>query len=114
MSRFPITDTYDLFDSFNCSAATLQINPSQQINYINLWLDYRPITNDQINAHESIENIMAGEWDGRAKQLQTILSNMKPLSEQKTTPLIVSGDFNSSSHLDWGYDTRMIVSIRAM
>lgn len=106
MSRFPITDTYDLFDSFNCSAATLQINPSQQINYINLWLDYRPITNDQINAHESIENIMAGEWDGRAKQLQTILSNMKPLSEQKTTPLIVSGDFNSSSHLDWGYDTK--------
>ena len=32
MSRYPITDTYDLYDSFNCSAATLQISPSQQIN----------------------------------------------------------------------------------
>ncbi len=106
MSRYPITDTYDLYDSFNCSAATLQISPSQQINYINLWLDYRPITNDQINACESIENIIAGEWSRRAAQLQSILKAFPPQWNTMETPLIVSGDFNSDSHLDWKDDTK--------
>lgn len=106
MSRYPITDTYDLYDSFNCSAATLQISPSQQINYINLWLDYRPITNDQINACESIENIIAGEWSRRAAQLQSILKAFPSQWNTMETPLIVSGDFNSDSHLDWKDDTK--------
>lgn len=88
MSRYPITDTYDLYDSFNCSAATLQISSSQQINYINLWLDYRPITNDQINACESIENIIAGEWSRRAAQLQSILKAFPSQWNTMETPLI--------------------------
>ena len=66
MSRYPITDTYDLYDSFNCSAATLQISSSQQINYINLWLDYRPITTVLgINeTEEDYENIYVYEKEG--------------------------------------------------
>lgn len=106
MSKYPIKETYDLFDSFNCSGASLQVSRTQTINYINLWLDYRPITNDQLLNHESIENILAGEWEMRAKQLQTILGNMKPLLQQDEVPLIVSGDFNSDSHLDWGENTK--------
>lgn len=102
MSKYPIKETYDLFDTFNCSGASLQVSRTQTINYFNIWLDYRPITNDQLLANESIENIMAGEWGARAKQLQTILENMKPLLRQDNIPLIVSGDFNSDSHLDWG------------
>lgn len=106
MSKYPIKETYDLFDSFNCSGASLQISRTQTINYINLWLDYRPITNDQLLNNESIENIIAGEWELRAKQLQTILGNMKPLLQQDEVPLVVSGDFNSDSHLDWGENTK--------
>lgn len=106
MSRYPIKETYDLFEPFNCSGASIQISRTQTINYFNIWLDYRPITNDQLLANESIENIIAGEWGSRAKQLQTILGNMKPLLKQDNIPLIVSGDFNSDSHLDWGEDTK--------
>lgn len=106
MSKYPIKETYNLFNSFNCSGASLQVSHTQTINYINLWLDYRPITNEQLNNHEKIENIIAGEWELRAKQLQTIVGNMKPLLQQNTTPLIVSGDFNSDSHLDWGENTK--------
>lgn len=106
MSKYPIKEIYNLFDSFNCSGASLQVSRTQTINYINLWLDYRPITNDQLLNNESIENIIAGEWELRAKQLQTILENMKPLLKLDETPLVVSGDFNSDSHLDWGENTK--------
>lgn len=106
MSKYPINETYDLYDSFNCSGANLQISRTQTINYINLWLDYRPITNEQLLNNESIESIIAGEWSLRAKQLKTILANMYFLLDQKEVPLVVSGDFNSDSHLDWGEDTK--------
>ena len=55
---------------------------------------------------ESIENIIAGEWSRRAAQLQSILKAFPSQWNTMETPLIVSGDFNSDSHLDWKDDTK--------
>ena len=86
MSKYPIKETYNLYDSFNCSGAKLKISQTQSMNFINLWLDYRPITNEQLLKNESIKNIIDGEWSLRAKQLQAILTNMSPLLKQKHIP----------------------------
>lgn len=101
MSKYPIEETYDFYNSFNCSAATLQISQTQRINYLNIWLDYRPSTNDQIRDKVSVDSIIAGEWQTRAKELDAILKDAKGLIDSSQVPLFVSGDFNIDSHLDW-------------
>ncbi len=102
MSRYPIEDTYDFYDSFKCSAASIRVSKSQKINYINLWLNYLPSTHDQVVVRkDKVEDIVAGEWTTRASELQGIMDNAQTMTSDTKTPMIVSGDFNSDSHLDW-------------
>lgn len=102
MSRFPIEDTYDFYDSFKCSAATIRVSKSQKLNYINLWLNYLPSTHDQVVVRkDKVEDIVAGEWTTRAAELKGMMDNAGVMTSDAKTPMIVSGDFNSDSHLDW-------------
>ena len=107
MSKYPIVETYDIFQPFNCSAATIQISQDQSINYVNLWLNYMPNTDQAIRERQPVEQIIGDEWKTRAKELKTILGEMKPLMKQDI-PLFVSGDFNIASHLDWTKEARDI------
>lgn len=100
MSRFPIVQTYDIFRSFNCSGAMLQVSQRQSVNILHLWLDYLPSTDQQINTGVSPEDIVKGEWKTRGAELQEILKQAKPLIEN-SVPLFVTGDFNAGSHLDF-------------
>lgn len=101
MSKYPIEQTWDMFQPFNTCAATIRISKTQTINYVNLWLDYRPITDDQVKAKIPASEIEAQELPTRYKELATILKDMQPFFDEKDVPLFVSGDFNSGSHLDW-------------
>ena len=102
MSRFPIEETYDFYDSFKCSAATIRVSKSQKLNYINLWLNYLPSTHDQVVVRkDKVDDIVAGEWTTRAKELKEMMDNAGVMTSDAKTPMIVSGDFNSDSHLDW-------------
>lgn len=100
MSKYPIVETYDISQSFNCSAATIQISQDQTINYVNLWLDYMPNTDQAIRERQPVEQIIGDEQKTRAKELRTILKELEPLMD-RNIPLFVSGDFNIASHLDW-------------
>ena len=56
------------------------MSETQQINYVNLWLDYRPNTDLAIiREGHTVERILKDEWQTRAKELKTILTNMKPM-----------------------------------
>ncbi|WP_455585020.1 LamG-like jellyroll fold domain-containing protein [Bacteroides sp.] len=101
MSKYPIEQTWDIFQPFNSCAATIRISQTQTINYVNLWLDYRPLTDDQIKAKMSVEEIEAQELPTRYRELNEILKGMQPFFDRKDIPIFVSGDFNSGSHLDW-------------
>ena len=106
MSRYPIEETHDFFKSFNCSAATIRISAKQKINYLNIWLDYLPNTHEQLQNRMSPDSIVAGEWKTRAKELNSILKDMRKMIADTRRPLFVSGDFNIASHLDWGEDMK--------
>lgn len=101
ISRYPIEETYDIFHPFNCGGALIRISQSQKIRYVNLWLNYLPLTNEQIQNQLPSKEIEASEWKTRATEVQQILKEMSPLYANEDIPLIVSGDFNSGSHLDW-------------
>lgn len=101
LSKYPIEQTWDMFQPFNTCAATIRISQTQTFNYVNLWLDYLPSTDEQVRTGVSVEEMIKQEGPTRLRELKCILNDMKPFLDQKDTPLFVSGDFNSGSHLDW-------------
>ena len=101
MSKYPIEQTWDMFQPFNTCAATIRISQTQTFNYVNLWLDYRPITDEQIRARMTVAEMEKGELPTRYRELSAIMEDMKPFFDREEVPLFVSGDFNSGSHLDW-------------
>ena len=103
MSRFPIEGTHDLYEPFRFGGVTLRLNETQRVNAFSLWIHYLPAwRRDSAEAGATAEALIAGEWETRASELQEILKQLKPFIEvSDDVPLIVGGDFNSPSTLDW-------------
>ena len=70
---------------------------------LNTWLHYLPDYMKSVNEGEiSAEELIAAEGETRFAEVSSILKEMKPhLDREKYAGIIMSGDFNSGSHLDW-------------
>ncbi len=107
MSKYPIGKTHPLYQAFRFGGATIQLSEKQQINVFCLWIHYLPAWRRDVAADgATAKAIIDGEWKTRAKELKDILKELRPfIKSADQTPLIVGGDFNSPSLLDWGKDT---------
>ncbi len=103
MSRFPILETVQAFRPFNFGGAKLDMGGDQELLFLDTWLHYLPDYLKEVRAGKmSAEELVAGEGETRHSEIRQILTEMAPLlAEEKTRPVIMSGDFNSGSHLDW-------------
>lgn len=103
-SKFPITEDVSVGNPFNCAGAIIQIAKNQQIAFYSIWLPYNkecwevgtrePLTKEQFIAccdasNKTLINILA--------DIKTRLTDPK----YKNIPIIIAGDFNSMSHLDY-------------
>ena len=103
ISKYPITDTHDLYQPFRFGGVTLKLNQQQKANVFSLWIHYLPAWRRDSGAEgATAEKLIEGEWKTRASEMRDILKTLKPFIEQSDEiPLIVGGDFNSPSSLDW-------------
>ena len=110
MSRFPIKETIKAFRSFNFGGAVLDMGNNRELVFLDTWLHYLPgksteITEKKMSAKELIE----AEGKTRHSEIKSILKEIDPiLSKSKETPVIMLGDFNVGSHLDWTEEARHI------
>jgi endonuclease/exonuclease/phosphatase (EEP) superfamily protein YafD len=101
-SRFPITDKIPVFKAFNSGAAEIQLPNNQKIVVCAVWLHYLPDYLKNIFTHTP-EQLIEDEKKTRHAEIQQILKDLGTcISSADTTPVILAGDFNSPSHLDWG------------
>jgi endonuclease/exonuclease/phosphatase family metal-dependent hydrolase len=108
LSRFPIRETYDLFQPFNFGGVCLELSPGQSLRVFSTWLHYLPDYGSlmQTQAAVTAAALLAAENETRASEAGQILIELAAmLKSSDETPVIVAGDFNSPSHLDWGQDT---------
>jgi endonuclease/exonuclease/phosphatase family metal-dependent hydrolase len=92
-------------------------NKQHLINFVSLHLDWRsygPYAANNKLVNETAQ-IMAGECNkqgyGRAQNIEQLLNNdifKRYMKNAEIQPLIVAGDFNTPSHLDWIEETRDI------
>ncbi|SHI59270.1 Exonuclease III [Arenibacter nanhaiticus] len=104
ISRYPIVDTHLVYNSFNSGGATIALPNGKHINIFNVWLHYLPDYWSGFMKDEkwNVKDFLVEENKTRGKEIQNILSEITPfLNNSDKVPVLLSGDFNSGSHLDW-------------
>jgi len=103
LSRYPIEETHDLYQPFHLGGVTLRLNEHQRMNVFSLWIHYLPAwRRDARDPEATAQSLIDGEWTTRASELKDILDELQPfIDASNKTPLVVGGDFNSPSTLDW-------------
>lgn len=109
MSRYPIVDTLDAYEPFHSAAAVIDVD-GQLIVVANNWLSYPFDYWEMLEKGQPIDSIAWREGFQGEKNtgiLREILNVLRPaIGNSDNIPIIVCGDFNSGSHLDWVPDTR--------
>lgn len=110
MSRFPIAETHRVFRAFNCGGATVDTGSGEKIRVYCTWLHYLPDVRKNIVDNAMLpEELVRGEGNTRHSEIKQILEEIKPaLMNSDEVPVIVCGDFNSGSHLDWTETTKSV------
>ncbi|MCM4152739.1 hypothetical protein DHD05_14160 [Arenibacter sp. N53] len=110
MSRYPITETITEFKPFNFGGVLLNIGSSKELVFFDTWLHYLPdYSNSIIKENKTPKALIADEEGTRHGEIKEILRNITPyLKNSDETPVIMVGDFNMGSHLDWTRATKDI------
>lgn len=110
-SRYPIVETYTYPDSiatFNFGGVMIDVG-GRRVRVFDTWLHYLPDATE-VPTDSTEQAIIAWECSGtRDEEIRRILSTLRPyLNEADSIPVIMSGDFNTHSHLDWTVATRQL------
>ncbi len=104
-SKYPIIDTLNIYKPFNSHGVKIKVG-EKKIVCFNIWLHYLP---DAFHSSENknAEELIADEKPTRYAEIKTILKEITPFIENSdVVPVIIGGDFNSGSHLDWIESTK--------
>ncbi|MFC1726383.1 LamG-like jellyroll fold domain-containing protein [candidate division KSB1 bacterium] len=101
MSRYPIGETFDIFQPFNSGGAVINLSEEQRINFYTIWLHYLPSINLDKPGLTS-DSLIYADNKTRGFQIKAIIKQIRPqLENADEIPVILAGDFNSESHFDW-------------
>lgn len=108
-SKYPITKTITFPDSistFNFGGVEINVD-GQKMRVFATWLHYIPDAR-KVPTNLSETEILAWENSGsRDDEAAKILNCIAPFLEQTDSiPVIMAGDFNNHSHLDWTDQTK--------
>ena len=108
-SKYPITKTITFPDSistFNFGGVELNVN-GQKMRVFATWLHYIPDAR-RVPTNLTEAEIIAWENTGsRDEEAKKILKCIAPfLAQTDSIPVIMAGDFNNHSHLDWTEETK--------
>lgn len=109
ISRYPIIDTHLVYKSFNSGGAAIVLPNGKTMNIFGIWLHYLPDYWSGFKKEEKwdVQDYLVEENKTRGKEIKAILAEISPyINRSDEVPVIVSGDFNSGSHLDWTRKTK--------
>lgn len=108
-SRYPIVKTYafpDQIGTFNFGGVEIDMNGTP-VRLFDTWIHYLPDMRLTPTDQSEAEILAWDDAGTRDEEIRKILTVLKPmLAETDSIPLIMGGDFNSHSHLDWTEATK--------
>ena len=108
-SKFPFGERIDTEYPFFLGGIEVFIK-KKKIRFFSNWFHYQPWNNKPENMGKTSEELL--EWEKtehRYNMIQKVLPYFNKYAKQSDSiPIIVGGDMNSPSHLDWGKKTKKI------
>lgn len=111
MSRYPITETFKLYQPFKSGGVQIALPGNRKLNVFAVWLSHLPYYQRDLpqGKWKSIEDYMIEENSTRGNDIKNIIAGIDSISQNSPAiPVIMAGDFNSGSHLDWTKKTEEI------
>lgn len=107
MSRYPIEECIGLFKPFFSGGAIINLGNNRKLAFFDIWLNYSPDVCELRKGEELIKQILRKEKNTRLTEINTILKEIEAYTRNADkTPVIMAGDFNCGSHLDWTTDNK--------
>ncbi|MCG8580799.1 MAG: endonuclease/exonuclease/phosphatase family protein [Bacteroidales bacterium] len=103
LSRFPIINTHNVFDPDISACAELSLGNDYSLYACPLRFSEEPQLSSYINSTAAqVDSIQKWEAESRGKESRFLLSEISHIIQQANEkPIVIGGDFNSGSHLDW-------------
>ncbi len=111
MSKYPFGERIDTEFPFYLGGRDIIIN-NQRIRFLSNWFHYLPWDDEPHKIGKTVEELLVWERSGKKyEMIQKVLPYLKTYTEDiesEKIPIIIGGDFNAPSHLDWGAETKAI------
>ncbi|MEM9141339.1 MAG: endonuclease/exonuclease/phosphatase family protein [Bacteroidota bacterium] len=106
-SKFPFGERIDTGFDFYLGGREVLVE-GKKIRVFANWFHYLPWENAPEQTGKSVEELLDWEKKGkRTEMIQKVLPHLeKYASQADTVPMILAGDMNTPSHLDWGEATK--------
>ncbi len=104
LSRFSVVEDISVFDEFKCVGAILELPDGKRIAFYSIWLPYNTEiweagTRDTTNPQSMLDACKASATD--LEKICAAIDNRLSDPKYENVPVIIAGDFNSMSHLDY-------------
>ena len=108
-SKFPFGERIDTDYPFFLGGIEIFIN-NKKVRFFSNWFHYQPWNNKPEDMGKTVQELL--EWERtehRYNMIQKVLPYFEKFAkESDSIPIIVGGDMNSPSHLDWSEKTKNI------
>jgi len=109
LSRWPVAEDVSVYEPFNCVGAIVELPDKRRVAVYSTWIHYvddiwtDPHSRDGRDAAE----LLAADGESRRVEIRAILRGIdKEMAKRPGVPVILAGDFNSNSHLDYVEEAR--------
>lgn len=104
LSRWPVVEDVSVYEPFNCVGAIVELPDKRRAAVYSVWIHYvddiwtDPHSRDGRDAAE----LLSADGEGRQVEIRAILGGIdEEMAKRPGVPVILAGDFNSNSHLDY-------------
>lgn len=108
-SRYPIIKKFtfpDVIDTFNFGGVEIDMDGTP-VRLFDTWIHYLPDMRLTPTDKSEAEILAWDDAGTRDEEIRRILDVLKPMiAESDSIPIVMGGDFNSHSHLDWTEATK--------
>lgn len=103
LSRYPLGKTYNVYHSNIAGAVTVELPKNNQVILSPVSLSYLPNQEPYIlSGQADPDTVLVREMKTRGAEMRYIAWELQSLLKQKDkVPVIVAGELNAGSHLDW-------------
>ena len=107
-SKYPILEDISVFEYFKCAGALIELPDQTQIAFYSIWLPYTngDIWEPEVRENTTVEYLLEA-CQPSADDLASIYAAIEERLADEAyadVPIVIAGDFNSMSHLDYTED----------